>query len=94
MTTSSEITYHRGGGVTFSGPDAVAFVRAAALASSLKLYAVAKIIPTRGVTITKMLAIATGITGKRYKRGEALKAAADVEKWAREMKAALPQTEV
>lgn len=89
----SSITYHKDGGVTFSGPDAVAFVRAATLVSSLRLYAKVKIIPMRGVTITKMLAMATGITKKRYKRGDAEKAAADVEAWAREMKAALPQVE-
>lgn len=89
----NQIVYHESGGVTFDGPDAVSFVRAAALASSLKLYAKAKIIPTRGVTVTKMLAMASDLTGKKYKRGDALKAAEDVTLWAREMKAALPQVQ-
>lgn len=75
---------------TFVGPDSVNYVRATMLASALKLYAKAKIIPTRGVTPTKMLVMATGYTGKKYKRGEYLKASEDVLKWAHEMKAALP----
>lgn len=76
---------------TFVGPDAVNYVRAEFLASSLKLYAKAKITPTRGVTATRMLAMATGYTGKKYKRGQYETAAADVKKWADEMKAALPK---
>lgn len=78
----------------FVGPDAIIYVRAELLSSSLKLYAVCKIIPTRGVTATKMLKMATGYTGKSYKRGEYLKAANDVKKWADEMKAALPKIEM
>lgn len=60
---------------------------------SLKLWAVTKIIPTRGVTITKMLQMATGYTGRTYKRSEAVIAANDVKKWADEMKAAIPKVE-
>lgn len=87
----SSITYHQGGAISFEGPDAVAFYAAAVLASSLGLYAKCKMIPTRGVTITVMLAHASKITGKTYKRGDAQKAADDVRLWSREMKAALPQ---
>lgn len=76
---------------TFVGPDATNYFRAEVLASSLKLYAVAKICPTRGVGPAAMLKMATGYTGKKYKRGEHLKAAEDVSKWAAEMKAALPK---
>jgi hypothetical protein len=78
---------------SFVGPDAVNYVRAVYLANSLKLYAKAKIIPTRGVTATKMLAMATGYSGKAYKRGQYVEAANDVQKWADEMKAALPTVE-
>jgi hypothetical protein len=76
---------------SFVGSDAVNYVRAELLASSLRLYAECKIIPTRGVTATKMLKMATGYTGKAYKRGQYLTAACDVKKWADEMKAALPK---
>ena len=76
---------------SFVGPDATNYVRAELLASALKLYDKCKIIPTRGVTPTKMLKMATGYTGKAYKRGQYLSAAADVKKWADEMKAALPK---
>lgn len=75
---------------TYAGPDATNFYRAATLRGSLKLYAECKIIPTRGVTITKMLAMATKYTGKKYKRGEALKAANDISKWIDAMRSALP----
>jgi len=88
--TESKIVYSQGGGITFVGPDAVNFYRAAALASSLGLYAKCGMIPTRGVTITKMLAIASEYTGKKYKRGDAAKAEADVRIWVQTMKAALP----
>ena len=76
---------------TFVGPDATNYFRAEILASSLKLYASAKILPTRGVTASGMLKMATGYTGKQYKKGEYTKAAEDVKKWANEMKAALPK---
>lgn len=91
--TDSYITVTNGKCSSFVGSDAVNYVRAELLASSLKLYAATKIIPTRGVTISKMLAMATGYTGKAYKRGDAIKAADDVKKWANEMKAALPVVE-
>ena len=89
MTTESHITVSTGG-TMFVGPDAVALFRAAALASSLGLYAKCGMIPTRGVTITRMLAMATDITKKKYKRGEAAKAQADIKIWCDAMKAALP----
>lgn len=91
--TDSSITLNASGGMTFDGPDAVQLYRAKLLASSLKLYARSGIIPTRGVTITKMLAFASAYTGKRYKRGEAMKAHDDVQAWAAAMMAALPISE-
>lgn len=89
----SYINTKNGQCTTFVGSDAVNYVRAEFLSSSLKLWAATKIIPTRGVTITKMLAMATGYTGKTYKRSEAIQAATDVKKWADKMKAALPKIE-
>jgi hypothetical protein len=76
--------------VAYVGTDAVSAVRAITLASALKLWAKTGMIPTRGWTITKMLQAASGITGKKYKRKEAIQAAEDCLKWANEMKAALP----
>lgn len=87
----SYIGTNNGKCTSFVGSDAVNYCRAEVLASSLKLYAKAKILPTRGVSATYMLKMATGFTGKQYRRGEYLKAAEDVQLWAREMKAALPK---
>jgi hypothetical protein len=80
---------------TYVGRDAVAVVKALTLWSALKLYhnSGGRIIPTRGVGITKMLALVTQYTGKKYKRTEVITAAEDVKKWADEMKAALPVVE-
>lgn len=77
---------------TYVGRDAVSVVKALTLWSAIRLYVRSggRIIPTRGVGITKMLALATQFTGKKYKRSEAAQAADDVKKWADEMKAALP----
>lgn len=86
----SHITVRDGKCSSFVGPDAVNYVRAELLASSLRLYAKCGIRPTRHVGPTQMLKMATGYTGKSYKRSEYIKAADDVKKWADEMKAALP----
>lgn len=88
--TESSITVHQSGAISFDGPDATNYFRAFTLRQSLERYAKFGMIPTRGVTITRMLTMATDYTGKRYKRGEALKAAADVRVWCETMKAALP----
>lgn len=88
--SDSHIAVHKTGGMTFSGEDATNLFRAMTLASSLGLYAKCGMIPTRGVTITKMLGMATEYTGKKYKRGEALRAQEDVRLWCEAMKAALP----
>lgn len=91
MNDESYIGVTDGKCTSFNGPDATNYVRAEMLASSLRLYTACKICPTRGVTATGMLKMATGYTGKVYKRGEYVKAADDVKKWADEMKAALPK---
>jgi hypothetical protein len=90
MSNESYITVQDGRCTGFAGPDAVDYVRATVLASALKLYAKAKICPTRGVGIKAMLLHATAYTGKKYRIKDAQQAADDVLLWAREMKAALP----
>lgn len=87
----SSITYSKGG-TMFAGPDAVAVFQAAALSSGIGLLQVG-IKPRRDWTMTKALAKATEFTGVKYKRGEAVKARADLKVWIETMKSALP-TEV
>jgi hypothetical protein len=77
------------GGTMFVGPDATALFRAATLRSALGLLK-AGITPTRGLTMAKALKMATGITGKKYKRTEADKAREDIKVWCDTMAAALP----
>ena len=74
----------------FVGADATALFRATALKIGLRMYAKFKMQPNRMWTPTAMLQAAGKITGKTYKRGQYEQAAADVETWANEMRAALP----
>lgn len=90
MTESYIQQDSNGKGVAFVGEDAVNLFRAASLRSALNLYASCKIIPTRGMTISRMLTMATEYTGKKYKRNGAVQAAKDVHTWVLAMKAALP----
>jgi len=89
MSDDSHIHVSPGGGMTFAGPDAVKLFTAITLRGSIKLYIKAKIIPTRGVTITRMLEVASSYTGKPYKRGQAQQAADDLKVWADTMKLGL-----
>lgn len=91
MTTESYIEYSKHGTTSFVGKDAVSFYAAAVLASALKLYGEHHIKANRAYTPKNMLAAATRITGKTYKRGAYLQASEDVRQWAQTMKAALPQ---
>ena len=77
-------------GTSYSGHDAVMLYRAAALKGFIGLYAKCGVIPTRGVTITKMLAMATEYTGRKYKRGQYAEAQEDLHQWIEAMKAAIP----
>lgn len=88
--TESYIETGSRGVTSFVGPDATHLFQAVTLRSSLRLYAKIGMFPTRGVTITRMLALATQFTGKTYKRGQAEKAAADVSVWIEAMKCAIP----
>lgn len=88
---NSHIEYDKDGyAIGFVGKDAVLYYRALALRSALGLLAHG-IIPSRGLTKTPALKLASGITGKPYKRTEVEKARADLLLWANTMKAALPQ---
>lgn len=90
----SYIEHGKYGTTTIVGPDAQALYRALIIKSAIKLYKDTNggVIPTRGMTITRMLQAATKITSKQYKRG--LKgcdaAIADLQTWCDAMKAALP----
>ena len=89
----SEIIHHKSGGITLAGPDAVNLYRAAMLKSGLAMYAKSKMLLTRAMTPSAMLAMATQYTGKTYKRGQYAQAAQDVDVWVQTMRAALPVSE-
>lgn len=77
----------------FVGPDAVNLFRAKTLASALRMYAKTGMLPTRGVSPTKMLQLARQYTGKEYRRGQHMLAANDIQVWIDTMTAALPVVE-
>lgn len=83
---------HTSSGPMFVGPDAIRLQQAITLRSAIKMYVMSsgQIIPTRGMGITKMLALATTITGKPYKRTQTTEAQADLHIWIETMKSALP----
>ena len=85
----SEIVVNSGG-TTFAGPDAASLFAAIAMRGALRMYHKCKIIPSRGVTPTKMLASAGRICGKTYKRGQYQQAIDDLTVWIETMKSALP----
>lgn len=89
---NSEVIVHKSGSVTYAGPDATNFFRAKMLSLSIRMYSETKVIPTRGVTITRMLKMATGYTGKSYRRGQYDLAVEDLRIWIETMRAALPVT--
>jgi hypothetical protein len=77
-------------GTTFAGPDATSLYRVMILESSLRLWLKTGLIPTKGFTIMKMLALAETYTAKHYKRGQAELAAYDLRVWIDAMKSAMP----
>lgn len=90
MPLDSYISLGSSGAMTFSGPDAVRLQQAVTLRSAIKLYLTSGIIPTRGMGIVKMLALASTITGKPYKRTQGPAALSDLHIWIETMKSALP----
>jgi hypothetical protein len=83
---------HTPGGTVLTG-DAIEFFRVAHLKGFLKLYAKTGMIPTRGVTITHMLALASDVTKKKYRRGDAMKAHDDLKVWCDAFRATIPDVE-
>lgn len=88
----SYVGIRKQGAVSYVGPDATFLARAVLLRGSLRLYAKHGIVPTRGVTLTKMLSIAKEFTGKNYRssRAQAQQASEDVSVWVENMKCAMP----
>jgi len=91
MTTEG-IHVRNGIATSYSGPDAVHVFRAKMLRSSIGLHQKTGLIPTRGVTITKMFKLAGQYTGQTYKRGEHERCMADLQVWIETMLSALPIT--
>lgn len=86
----SEIVYHKGGGVTLSGPDASEFLYVAILASAMILYK-AKISPGPGtINGRQALTAATKYTGVKYRSGEYDRAKADLKAWIETRRSAIP----
>jgi hypothetical protein len=89
QTNDSSAVTHHNGGTTFTG-DAIHLYRAVTLKSAIKLHKACGMIPTRGMTITKMLGSAEQITGKKYKRGQHDVAITDLTAWIEAAKASMP----
>lgn len=79
--SESHIERHASGAVSFVGPEAVAIYRATVVASALRLYAKARIRVNRAYTPTAMLAVASEVTGRTFKRGQYLEAANALDEW-------------
>jgi hypothetical protein len=75
--TNGSITVSKGA-TTFAGPAGVDVFRANLLKSSLRLFAKTGIIPTRGVSGSKLLKLATQYTGITYKAGAKVRESAEV----------------
>lgn len=86
----SEIHVKENQFTSYVGPDATHLFRAKMLRSAIKLHHKTGMIPIRGVTITKMFAIAKQYTGQNYKRGEHERAISDLTVWIETMLSALP----
>jgi hypothetical protein len=78
MSTITQIA----GATVFEGREAVEVYRASALAAACKLYANTKMLVNRAYTPTNMLKVAEQITGKKFKRGEHMKAHTELKAWA------------
>jgi hypothetical protein len=79
--------------VAYVGNDATQLFRVKMLRAAINLHAKTGMIPTRGVTITKMFRMAEQYTGQKYKRGEHTRVIADLEVWINTMLSALPVVE-
>lgn len=84
----------RGEATSYVGRDATELFRVNMIKVSIKLYMKTGMIPTRGVTISKMLKMAEQYTGRKYKKSEAAYAVEDLHNWVTTMVSALPIEEV
>jgi hypothetical protein len=75
---------------TFVGPDATLLFAATSLRGAIGFYLKTRMKVSRLHTPTAMLAAASRITGKSYKRTQLAQAQADLTAWIEAMKAALP----
>jgi hypothetical protein len=84
----------RGEATSYVGRDATQLYRVNMIKISIKLWMKTGMIPTRGVTISKMLKMAEQYTGRKYKKSEAAYAVEDLHNWVSCMVSALPIEEV
>jgi hypothetical protein len=70
--------------IVFAGPAGVATFRAIAIKNALKFYADTGMKVNRAYTPSAMLAAATDITGKKFKRGQYMEAVAAIDAWLKE----------
>lgn len=84
----------RGEATSYVGRDATQLYRVNMIKISIKLWMKTGMMPTRGVTITKLLKMAEQYTGRKYKKSEAAYAVEDLHNWVTTMVSALPIEEV
>lgn len=84
----------RGEATSYVGRDATELYRVNMIKVSIKLWMKTGMMPTRGVTITKLLKMAEQYTGRKYKKSEAAYAVEDLHNWVSTMVSALPIEEV
>jgi len=75
---------------SYIGKDATHLFRAKMIKHGLVGWQRFKMKPSRGVTVTRMLAAASEYTGKKYKTREVAEAIADMDIWINTMRSALP----
>lgn len=90
MSNDSYVVQDAGKARAFVGPDAVELASVRMLRSSLVLWKKTKLIPTRGWTITRMLAACHKYTGKKYTRNQIDEAVVGLDNWLATMSVALP----
>jgi hypothetical protein len=91
LTSQSYLATREGVVTGYVGPDAAKCFQAIVLTNALWLYAKHRMIANRHYTPMKMLAMASRFTDITYHRGQYEEAAFHVQRWADEMKAALPK---
>jgi hypothetical protein len=90
MTADDSFIEVSASATTFVGPDATLLFSATTLRGAIGFYLKTKMKVSRLHTPTAMLAAASRITGKPYKRTQLAQAQADLTTWIDAMKAALP----